>query len=64
MSAISYNTLKHKTKRHNAGCGRMNGPSGVCVTPNRTKKLAQATRPLKHDKIKRFNLNSNQQEIN
>jgi hypothetical protein len=29
-----------------AGCGRMNGPSGVWVKPKRTKKTAHATMPL------------------
>jgi len=37
------------------GWGLINGPSGVCVTPNRTKKLAQAIKPLQN--IKYFNFN-------
>jgi hypothetical protein len=48
ISASSYTILQQKVNLHTAGCGRLNTPSGVTVTPKRMKASTLATRPLKH----------------
>ena len=47
ISASSYTILQQKVNLHTAGCGRLNTPSGVTVTPKRMKASTIATRPLK-----------------
>jgi hypothetical protein len=47
MSASSYTILQQKANLHTTGCGRLNTPSGVTVTPKRMKANTLATRPLK-----------------
>jgi hypothetical protein len=50
ISPSSYTILQQKVNLHTAGCGRLNTPSGVTVTPKRIKANTQATRPLKQQK--------------
>jgi hypothetical protein len=47
ISPSSYTILQQKVNLHTAGCGRLNTPSGVTVTPKRMKANTLATRPLK-----------------
>ena len=51
ISASSYTILQQKVNLHTAGCGRLNTPSGVTVTPKRMKANTIATRPLKQKKL-------------
>jgi hypothetical protein len=50
ISPSSYTILQQKVNLHRAGCGRLNTPSGVIVTPKRMKANTLATRPLKQQK--------------
>ena len=47
---ISYSTQMLKMKRQKTGCGRRNGPSLACITPNSTKTAIMAKIPLNRKK--------------